>query len=94
MRIDTLLCYAANADYVVADSLELTFISGQSANNAPSQCVELVVLDDNVLEITETINITLFSRSNYVVITAGRELAYIEIEEDNFDCELLFENEL
>lgn len=69
------------------DLLELTFRSGQSANNASHQCIELDVLNDDNLENNETFSVRLSSNNDHVRITADREIAHIVIEEDITDCE-------
>lgn len=65
----------------------LTFTSGQSFNNMSTQCTELVVLDDNILEDNETFSVRLTSQSSEVLITVVKEQAQVVIMEDNFDCE-------
>ena len=74
-------------DYAPVDLLELTFRSGQSANNASHQCIELDVLNDDSLEDNETFSIRLSSNNDHVRITDDREIAHIVIEEDITDCE-------
>ena len=81
-----LLQSAANSDYVPVNSSAVTFTSGQSSNNMPTQCAELVVRNDNILEDDETFLVQLTSRSDQVVITSGGEQAEVVIREDNTDC--------
>lgn len=76
----------ANSDYSPVSSLELTFTSGQSFNNTPVQCTELIVFNDDILEDTETFSVRLSSESDQVIITAGREEANVTIREDDTDC--------
>ena len=52
----------------------------------PTQCAELVVRNDNILEDDETFLVQLTSRSDQVVITSGGEQAEVVIREDNTDC--------
>ena len=92
MRTDFSLCYlyhVANSDYVSVNSSALTFTSGQSFNNMPIQCSELVVLNDNILEDNETFSIQLTNRSDQVVITSGGEQAEVVIVEDDTDCKCM-----
>ena len=70
------------------DSLELTFTAGQSSNNASIQCTELDVLNDDNLENNETFSVRLTSDSGHVIITVGRGVAHVVIEEDDADCKL------
>ena len=60
-------------DCVALDAYELTFVSGQSVNG--TQCAELVVLDDDILEMNEIVNLQLSNSSDLVVITVGMEIA-------------------
>lgn len=79
-----------NSDYHPVHSLELTFYYGQSSdNNMTTQCTDMVVLDDNILEGNETFSIRLTSQSSEVRITSGREQAIVVIIEDNVDCKFL-----
>lgn len=59
---------------------------GQSSSNMPTQCLDLVILNDNILEYNETFMVQLASRSNEVEITAAGEQAEVVIREDNTDC--------
>ena len=73
-------------DYLPVDSFELVFTSGKSSTNTSIQCMELDVLNDDNLENNEIFLVRLSSNSDHVVISAGRELAHIVIEEDITDC--------
>ena len=75
------------SDYVPVDSLEVLFISGQSFNNMPIQCRELIISNDDVLEDNESFSVRLSSESNQVTITVGREEAEVIIIEDDTDSE-------
>ena len=68
------------------DSQGLIFSSGESLSSMSTQCGELVVLDDRVLETNETISIRLTSESPQVIITAGKAEAEVIIQEDATDC--------
>ena len=68
------------------DSQGLIFSSGESSSNISTQCGELVVLDDTVLETNETISIRLTTESPQVIITAERAEAEVIIQEDATDC--------
>ena len=81
-----LLSIAANRDYIPASYRLLRFVSGQSASNMPTQCANLTVLDDNILENDETFSVGLSSMTNQVYITYGREQAEVIIREDDTDC--------
>ena len=78
----------ANSDYVTVILSALTFTSGQSSNNMPTQCIDLVILNDNILEYNETFMVQLASWSNKVVITAAGQQAEVVIMEDNADGKL------
>ena len=77
-------------DYLPVYSLGLTFSSGQSSDSMPTQCTDLVVRDDNILEGNETFAIRLTSLSDEVRITTGREQATVVIKEDNVDSKFLY----
>jgi hypothetical protein len=57
----------------------------------PTQCLDLVILNDNILEDDENFMIQLASRSDEVVITAAGEQAEVVIREDSGDCKLITE---
>ena len=80
---------AAGVDYQVQSQLIVTFLPGQSFNNMSLQTAELVILNDYVLEDTETFSLSLFSDSGHVMITDGRDVADIIIREDDNDCKLV-----
>ena len=80
----------ANNDYVTVNSSALTFTSGQSSSNMPTQCLGLVIINDNILEDDETFMVQLASRSDEVEITAAGEQAEVVIREDSVDCKLTF----
>ena len=50
-----------------------------------TQCADLPVLDDTVLEGTENFTVRLTSQSSQVVIQTTREQAEVVIREDNVD---------
>ena len=54
----------------------------------PTQCIDLIILNDNILEYSETFMIQLTSRSNNVAITAAGQQAEVVILEDNADSKL------
>jgi hypothetical protein len=81
----------ANSDYVTVTSSALTFMSGQSSNNMSTQCTDLVILNDDILEYDENFMIQLSSRSDEVIITAAGEQAEVVIREDSADCKLITE---
>ena len=80
---------AANVDYVSVQSQPVIFLPGQSFYNMSLQTAELVIINDNILENTETFSCRLFSDSGHVMITDGRDVADIIIREDDNDCKLL-----
>ena len=51
-----------------------------------TQCVNLTVLNDTILEGNETFKIQLMNQSNIVRITRGRDQAQVVISEDDVDC--------
>ena len=67
----------------------LTFIAGQSSSSMSTQCGELVVLNDAILEGNETISISLTSESPHVIVTAGKAEAQVIIQEDANDCKYI-----
>ena len=69
-------------------STVVTFLPGQSFYNRSFQTAELVIINDNILENTETFSIRLFSDIGHVTITDGRDVADFIIREDNNDCKL------
>ena len=77
--------FAANSDYATVVSRGLTFTSGQSENTMSSQCTDLVIQDDTILENSENFTITLFSLSSQVNISLGRQQATVTINEDSVD---------
>ena len=79
------MLFAANVDYVSVQSQPVTFLPGQAFYNMSLQTAELVIINDNILEDTETFSIRLFSDNGHVMITDGRSVADIVIREDN-DC--------
>ena len=87
-----LLTSVANSDYIPVNSSTLTFMSGQSSNNMPTQCTALVILNDNTLEYDENFMIQLASRSDEVEITAAGERAEVVIREDIEDCKSILQN--
>ena len=84
------MLFAANVDYVSLQSQPVTFLPSQSFQNMSLQTAELVIINDNILENTETfsVRLQLFSDSSHVMITDGRDVADIIIREDNNDCKL------
>ena len=79
----------ANSDYVTVFLSSLTFTSGQSSSNMPTQCIDLVILNDDILEYSnEMFIVQLASWSNKVVITAAGQQAEVVIREDNADSKL------
>lgn len=84
--LNLLFTSAANSDYISVNSSALTFTSGQSSSNMPTQCRELVILNDDILEYDENFMIQLASRSDEVAITTTGEQAEVVIREDNADC--------
>ena len=79
-----------SSDYLPVHSLGLTFSSGQSSDSMPTQCTDLIVQDDNILEGNETFTIRLTSLSDEVRISTGREQATVVIREDNVDSKFLY----
>ena len=75
-----------NIDFLSVEYQAITFIPGQSVNSMPLQSVEIVIVNDTILEITETFFVQLTSDRDYVMITTGRETAAIWIIEDDSDC--------
>ena len=69
------------------NSRGLTFVSGQSSSNMRTQCTNLTILNDDILEARETFSIRLTSQSSEVIITAGQDEAEVNIVEDNIDRE-------
>jgi hypothetical protein len=55
----------------------------------PTQCIDLVILNDDILEDDENFMIQLVNRSNLVEITAAGEQAEVIIREDSSDCKLI-----
>jgi hypothetical protein len=55
----------------------------------PTQCIDLVILNDNILEDDENFMIQLASWSDEVMITAAGEQAEVVIREDSADCKLI-----
>ena len=82
---------AANSDYTSVNSSALTFTSGQSSSNMPTQCRELVILNDDILEYDENFMIQLASRSDEVEITTTGEQADVVIREDTADCKSILQ---
>ena len=78
--------FVENSDYMPVVSQGLTFIAGQSSSSMSTQCGELVVLNDAILEGNETISISLTSESPHVIVTAGKAEAQVIIQEDANDC--------
>ena len=81
---------AANVDYVSVQSQLVTFLPGQSFYNMSLQTAELAIINDNILENTETFSCRLFSDSGHVMITDG--MADIIIREDDNDCKLVMQS--
>jgi hypothetical protein len=52
----------------------------------PTQCIDLDILNDDILEEDENFMIQLASRSDEVEITAAGEQAEVVIREDSTDC--------
>ena len=50
-----------------------------------SQCTDLVIQDDTILENSENFTISLSSQSSEVNINSGRQQATVTINEDNVD---------
>lgn len=51
-----------------------------------TQCVNLTVLNDTILEGNETFKIQLMNQSDIVRISRGRDQAQVVIREDDVDC--------
>ena len=86
--MDNLL--VANSDYVTVNSSALTFTSGQSSSNMPTQCLDLdIILNDDILENDENFVIQLVSNSDELEITEEGEQADVVIREDTVDCKLI-----
>ena len=79
----------ANSDYAMVNSSVLTFTSGQSFSNMPTQCIDLDILNDDILEYDENFIIQLVNGTDKVEITAAGEQAEVIIQEDNADCKLI-----
>ena len=79
----------ANSDYILVNSSNVTFMSGQSSTNMPTQCTQLVILNDVILENDENFMVQLASKSDQVEITNTAEQAEVVIREDSADCESL-----
>ena len=73
----------------MVNSSALTFTSGQSSSNMPTQCIDLDILNDDILEYNENFIIQLVNRTNKVEITATGEQSEVVIQEDNADCKLI-----
>ena len=81
-------CYATSLKAPSQDfqrvNTQLNFTTGQTVGDM--QCTDLQVLDDSILESTETLTLQLVSdNTEEVVITTGADSAVVTIEEDSTD---------
>ena len=61
----------------------IVFTSGQTVNE--TQCTTITILDDNVLEDTESFQITLSAMDPFVIIPSAQDSIDININEDPLD---------
>ena len=73
----------ASIDYNSISVEEIVFTSGQTVND--TQCTPITILDDNVLEDTESVQITLSAMDTFVSIPSTQDSIDININEDPLD---------
>ena len=62
----------------------IVFTSGQSSDDVRGQCVDIVILDDDILENDETVTVQLSSESNSISVVPSGKTATITIVDN--DC--------
>ena len=73
----------ASIDYNSINVEEIVFTSGQTVND--TQCTPITILDDNVLEDTESFQITLSAMDPFISIPSTQDSIDININEDPLD---------
>ena len=74
----------ASTDYNSISVEEVVFTSGQTVND--TQCTPITIMDDdNVLENTESFQITLSAMDPFVIIPSTQDSIDININEDPLD---------
>ena len=76
-------CNIASTDYNSISVEEVVFTSGQTVND--TQCTPITIMDDNVLEDTESFRITLSAMDPFVIIPSTQDSIDININEDPQD---------
>lgn len=77
-------CNTASTDYNSISVEEIVFTSGQTVND--TQCTPITIMDDNnVLEDTESFQITLSATDPFVIIPSTQDSIDININEDPLD---------
>ena len=75
---------AAVDDYMPVTGGEITFTSGQMVNNV--QCISITILEDsNVLEDSESFQLTLSATEAFTIFPAGQNNIIINVNEDPLD---------
>ena len=75
---------AASDDYTSVTGSEITFTSGQMVND--TQCISIAILEDsNVLENSESFQLTLSAMETFITFTVGQNNIIININEDPLD---------
>jgi hypothetical protein len=77
-------------DYIIPN-YSIVF-SGWSVPGARRWCFPIYILDDNILEDSETLMLQLVSTSSLVVVDPNNAITTITITEDDRDCKFIFEN--
>jgi hypothetical protein len=79
----------ASADYISVSVEETVFTSNQTVNDI--QCIPITILDDiNVLEDTESFEITLSTMDTFIIIRSTQDNIIININEDPVDGSFKF----
>ena len=62
------------------------FSYGASARNQTASCVDLTVINDSILENTESLSVSVSSLLSFVFISPSMNFAFIYIFEDPKEC--------
>jgi hypothetical protein len=73
-------------DYIVPN-YTITF-SAWSVPGGTRWCFPIYILDDNILEDSETITFQLVSSNPFVVVDTNHSIAIVNITEDTDDCKM------
>jgi hypothetical protein len=84
-RICTIFLYSAESDFSSLNT-SLVFLPGDTVGS-PARCVNISILNDDVVEANETFDVVVSSDS--ILQVTGATSVPVTINEDPTDCELL-----